>query len=106
MYEDIIREELQNCREILADIFQSGLIAVSDSLLDRLKSEALTVSQYGMKWLSGQIDALYKQLESRRHTLAETEDVETVRLFCTIDRYLEIGIRQTELDEAVRRFTI
>ena len=100
MKEKQIREELIRCREILADLFQSGLIVYSEVLMEQLKTEANTVLQYGMSWLSGQLKSLYKQMDMRRHDLQEADNEELVRLFCSIDRYIEIGIRETDLDEA------
>lgn len=104
MKEKQIREELMRCREILADLFQTGLTVFSDSLMEQLKAQTVTISQYGMTWLAKQLELFYHQMEGRRHALQDTEHEELVRLFCTIDRYLEIGIRQADLDEAGNHF--
>ncbi|MBR1597677.1 MAG: hypothetical protein IJ661_02045 [Lachnospiraceae bacterium] len=104
MKERQIREELIKCRELLSDIFQAGLMVHSDSLMGQLKSEETVMSQYGMEWLAKQLGLLYQQLEGRRHTLGETDDEESVRLLCTIYKYLETGIRQADMDEARERF--
>ena len=69
MKERRIREELTNVRELLADLFQSGLMNAPESLQKRLSREETYVRQYGMDWLADRLKELLEQLEKRRHVI-------------------------------------
>lgn len=100
MKEQRIREELTQCRELLADLFQGGLTNVPESLMTKLRQEATYSGQFGMEWLSGRLTELAELLERRRHEISGGKDSEICALFCRICVYLEEGIRQSSLDEA------
>ena len=95
-----IREELTNVRELLADLFQSGLMNAPESLQKRLSREGTYVRQYGMDWLADRIAELSEQLEKRRHVIGNENATEVCSLFSEISAYVEEGIRQSGLDEA------
>lgn len=100
MKEQRIREELTECRELLADLFQGGISNIAESLMARLRQEANHIGQFGMEWLSGRLVELAEKLESRRHEISNEKDSEICDLMCNIMVYLEEGIRQSGLDEA------
>ncbi|MCR5461215.1 MAG: hypothetical protein K6F51_15230 [Acetatifactor sp.] len=100
MKERRIREELTNVRELLADLFQSGLMNAPESLQKRLSREETYVRQYGMDWLADRLKELLEQLEKRRHVIGSENAVEVCSLFCKISAFVEEGIRQSGLDEA------
>lgn len=98
--EQAVREELSQCRELMADLFQSGLTVVPESLKQRLQKRAMGARQYGMDYLADKLTELTEMVEKRRHEIRREEDGALCELFCQIDRYLEEGIRQAGLDEA------
>ena len=100
MKEQRIREELTQCREVLSDLFQSGLAGAPESLIERCGREAKYVRQYGMEWLADKMTLLAEQLEKRRHVTREENEAEIVRLFCQIETFVEEGIRICGLEEA------
>ena len=100
MKEQRIREELTQCREILSDLFQSGLTGVPEPLLERCGKEATYVRQYGMEWLADEMTLLVEQLEKRRHVIGEDNGSGIVSRFCQIETYVEEGIRISGLEEA------
>ena len=100
MKEQKIREELMQCRELMTDVFQSGLTGLPESLKDRCRREATFVRQYGMEWLADRIVELTEQLEKQRHLIGGENAEEVVGLFCKIITYLEEGIRLSGLEEA------
>lgn len=100
MKEQRIREELTQCREILSDLFQSGLTGAPESLLERCGKEATYVRQYGMEWLADEMILLADLLEKRRHVTKEENEAEIVRCFCQIETFLEEGIRLCGLEVA------
>ena len=100
MKEQRIREELTQCRDVLSDLFQSGLSGAPESLLERCGREAKYVRQYGMEWLANEMTYLSEQLEKRRHATREENEAEIVRAFCRIETFLEEGIRLCSLEEA------
>ena len=100
MKEQRIREELTQCRELFADLFQSGLTGVPEPLLERCGKEATYVRQYGMEWLADEMTFLKELLEKRRHVIGEENGSEIVRCFCQIETYVEEGIRLSGLEEA------
>ncbi|MBR4605152.1 MAG: hypothetical protein IKO41_02870 [Lachnospiraceae bacterium] len=100
MKEQKIRKELTQVRELLADLFQSGLTNIPESLVARLSQEETFVRQYGMEWLSDRLHELTEGLKARRHIFEDINADELVALFCRIEGFVEEGIRQSSLDEA------
>lgn len=100
MKEQRIREELTQVRELLADLFQSGLCNVPESLLERIRKENVYVRQYGMEWLAGRMQEFLEALENRRHAVIDDGGAELCERFCEIAAYVEEGIRQSSFDEA------
>jgi hypothetical protein len=98
--EQKIRKELIQVRELLADLFQSGLTNVPESLVARLSQEETYVRQYGMEWLADRLHELSEGLKARRHLFDNENADELVALFCKIGSFVEEGIRQSGLDEA------
>ncbi len=98
--EQKIRKELTQVRELLADLFQSGLTNVPESLFARLSREETFVRQYGMEWLSDRLHELSEGLKARRHMFDDENADGLVALFCNIESFVEEGIRQSSLDEA------
>ena len=95
-----IKVELAQCRELMADLFQGGLMTVPEPLLQRVRKEEAHVRQYGMTWLGEQLGLLADSIEKRRHSVTAGADEEMQALFFQICQYLEIGIMQAGLDEA------
>ncbi len=95
-----IREELTEVRELLADLFQSGLMNVPESLQERLRKETTYIRQYGMERLADRLSELAEELERRRHMPDSENTAEVCSLLCGISAYVEEGIRQSGLDEA------
>ena len=100
MKEQTIRKELTQVQELLADLFQSGLTNVPESLVTRLSQEETFVRQYGMGWLSDRLHELSEEVKARRHRFDNENADELVALFCRIGGFVEEGIRQCSLDEA------
>ena len=98
--EQKIRKELTQVRELLADLFQSGLTNAPESLVARLSKEETFVRQYGMEWLAERLRELSEELKARRHLFDNENADELVALFCRIEGFVEEGIRQCSLDEA------
>ena len=98
--EQKIRKELTQVRELLADLFQSGLTNAPESLVARLSKEETFVRQYGMEWLAERLRELSEELKARRHLFDNENADELVALFCRIEGFVEEGIRQCGLDEA------
>ena len=84
----------------MADLFQSGLTNVPESLVVRLSKEETFVRQYGMDWLAERLHELTEELKARRHLFDNENADELVALFCRIEGFVEEGIRQCSLDEA------
>ena len=102
MKERTIREELKECRELLADLFQGGLALAPQSMPQRLEKEAGIFRQYGMDTLAQMLEELAGRIDMRRHDPAAQKEEELCDLFCRIEWYLEEGIDLAGLDEAGR----
>lgn len=100
MKERQIREEFIQCRDVLEDLFQSGLASVQENMVEKLRIHVLRTRQYGLEWLSKRLTEFGDLLEKRRHAIQKTQDDTLCALFCRIENYLETGIRQTGKDEA------
>ena len=103
MKEQRVREELTQVREILADLFQSGLANAPESIVERLRKEETYVRQYGMEWLADKLRELSEGLKRKRHLFGDENATELAKLFCEINVFVEEGIRQSGFDEAGMR---
>lgn len=90
---------LLDIKEVLADIFQSGIFSVHDSTITRLRDMASLSGQYGLGFAEKSLAELEQILEQQRHTMKESGG-EAVPIFCKLNQYINICIKKAEYDSA------
>lgn len=100
-----IYQLLFDMKEVLADVFQSGIFSVHDSTITNLNDMASLSEQYGLTFAGERLMELAQLLEQQRHTMKEL-DKQAVPIFCKLNQYLTICIKKAEYDTAKQNMTV
>ncbi len=95
-----VKECLENCRNLMTQVFQSGFTAVSAQTIEDMRQLQMTVWQYGLSYGAKVLGAIAEQLEKRKHDMKlqgeETLEEEFVRL----NLYTNEALAKVKYDEA------
>ncbi len=94
-----IYQLLLEMKEVLTDIFQSGMFSVHDTTIEKMKELASLSSQYGLAFAGNSFTSLAQILEGQRHTIKEY-DGEAIPIFCKLNQYINVCIKKVEYDDA------
>ncbi|MCM1084142.1 MAG: SWIM zinc finger family protein [Clostridium sp.] len=95
-----VKECLENCRNLMTQIFQSGFTAVSARTIEDMKQLQVTTLQYGLNYGADMLGTIAGELERRKHEVtvqaSETLEEEFVRL----NLYINRALTKVKYDEA------
>ena len=94
-----IYQLLLDIKEVLADVFQSGMFSVHDSTIKRLAEMSSLSEQYGLSFAGKSLSEFAQILEQQRHSLKEY-DGQAVPIFSRLNQYVNICIKKVEYDTA------
>lgn len=97
-----IRGHLKETELLLSDILQSGVSAVQQPMLERLKNIALVSAQFGMTELATEEKRLAELIESGRHSF-DDNDMTLIDCLFKISRYVKLALKKSDTDLACKR---
>lgn len=97
-----IREQLDNCRNLMTHVFQSGMQAVSGQTISDIKKNAVTAMQYGMEKLSHMLNTLASAMEDRKHSMSLSDNKELVSVFVNVNIYITEALSKVKYDEIAK----
>lgn len=97
-----IREQLDNCRNLMTHVFQSGMQAVSGQTISDIKKNAVTAMQYGMEKLSHMLNTLASAMEDRKHSMSLSDNKEIVSVFVNVNIYITEALSKVKYDEIAK----
>ena len=98
-----IREQLDNCGNLMTHVFQSGMQAVSNQTISDIKQNAVTSMQYGMDKLSHMLNDLSSEMENMKHSMDFSDNKELVSAFVDVNIYIAEALSKVKYDE-IRNF--
>lgn len=94
-----IREQLDNCGNLMTHVFQSGMQAVSNQTISDIKQNAVTAMQYGMEKLSHMLNGLSSEMENMKHSMSFFDNKELVSAFVGVNIYIGEAVSKVKYDE-------
>ena len=94
-----IREQLDNCGNLMTHVFQSGMQAVSGQTISDIKQNAVTSMQYGMEKLSHMLNDLASEMENMKHSMNFSNNKELVSAFVGVNIYIAEAVSKVKYDE-------
>ncbi len=94
-----IREQLDNCGNLMTHVFQSGMQAVSGQTINDIKQGAVTSMQYGMEQLSHMLKDLSSAMEDMKHSTGCSDNKELVPVFVSVNIYVAEALSKVKYDE-------
>ncbi len=94
-----IREQLDNCGNLMTHVFQSGMQAVSGQNINDIKQSAVTSMQYGMEKLSHMLKDLSSVMEDMKHSTGFSDNKELVPVFVSVNIYVAEALSKVKYDE-------
>lgn len=94
-----IREQLDNCGNLMTHVFQSGMQAVSGQTINDIKQSAVTSMQYGMEKLSHMLKDLSSVMEDMKHSTGFSDNKELVPVFVSVNIYVAEALSKVKYDE-------
>ena len=94
-----IREQLDNCGNLMTHVFQSGMQAVSGQTINDIKQSAVTAMQYGMEKLSHMLKDLSSVMEDMKHSTGFSDYKELVSVFVSVNIYVAEALSKVKYDE-------
>lgn len=94
-----IREQLDNCGNLMTHVFQSGMQAVSGQTINDIKQSAVTSMQYGMEQLSHMLKDLSSVMEDMKHSTGFSDNKELVPVFVSVNIYVAEALSKVKYDE-------
>ena len=98
-----IREQLDNCGNLMTHVFQSGMQAVSGQTISDIKQNAVTSMQYGMEKLSHMLNDLSSEMENMKHSMNFSDDKELVSAFVGVNIYIAEAVSKVKYDEITKQ---
>lgn len=97
-----IREQLDNCQNLMTHVFQSGMQAVSNQTISDIKQNAVTTMQYGMEKLSHMLNDLSSEMENMKHSMDFSDNKELVSAFVGVNIYVAEALSKVKYDEIAK----
>ncbi|MDE5872387.1 MAG: hypothetical protein K2H07_00580, partial [Lachnospiraceae bacterium] len=97
-----IREQLDNCQNLMTHVFQSGMQAVSNQTISDIKQNAVTSMQYGMEKLSHMLNSLSSEMENMKHSMSFSDNKELVSAFVGVNIYIAEAVSKVKYDEIAK----
>lgn len=94
-----IREQLDNCGNLMTHVFQSGMQAVSGQTINDIKQSTVTSMQYGMEQLSHMLKDLSSAMEDMKHSTGCSDNKELVPVFVSVNIYVAEALSKVKYDE-------
>lgn len=100
-----IREQLDNCANLMTHVFQSGMQAVSNQTIIDIKQNAVISMQYGMEKLSHMLNSLSSEMENMKHSMSLSDNQELVSAFVGVNIYIAEALSKVKYDEIAKQLT-
>lgn len=97
-----IREQLDNCQNLMTHVFQSGMQAVSNQTISDIKQNVVTSMQYGMEKLSHMLNGLSSEMENMKHSMDFSDNKELVSAFVGVNIYIAEAVSKVKYDEIAK----
>lgn len=97
-----IREQLDNCQNLMTHVFQSGMQTVSGQTISDIKKNSVTAMQYGMEKLSHMLNTLASAMEDRKHSMSLSDNQELVSVFVNVNIYITEALSKVKYDEIAK----
>lgn len=97
-----IREQLDNCGNLMTHVFQSGMQVVSGQTINDIKQSSVISRQYGMEKLSHMLNDLSSAMEDMKHSTGFSDNKELVPVFVSVNIYVAEALSKVKYDEIAK----